>query len=92
MNVIDARFIDQESGFYIDITGLSNLDLRDDVVIDKSPHAYPHSFIYPLIRTTLDGIPVWRPNDVHSCLTKEFDYQLLPKSFQYKVTLNSRSF
>ncbi|KAJ3304056.1 hypothetical protein HDV03_003170 [Kappamyces sp. JEL0829] len=74
-NVIDARFVDTKSGFFIDITGLSNVrnTPENNMRIQcKSPHTYKYDDIFPLVRSTIDGIPVWRPNNVAGVLKGEY--------------------
>jgi hypothetical protein len=38
----------------------------------KSPHHYTHSQLFPLHKTTMEGIPMWIPHQVHEILEKEY--------------------
>lgn len=69
-NRIDARFIHKGSGLYIDITALSKKGLHG--LSTKCPHYYNKKQIFPLVRSDLEGIPVWVPHDVRSVLTEEY--------------------
>ncbi|KAJ3384241.1 hypothetical protein HDU92_003717 [Lobulomyces angularis] len=73
-NVIDARIIDKTTGCYIDITVLSKTSLNNGLIHDKtSPyHVYEYKEIFPLHRTMLEGIEVWRPNFVVLTLANEY--------------------
>ncbi|KAJ3278180.1 hypothetical protein HDU76_009990 [Blyttiomyces sp. JEL0837] len=48
-------------------------------VSDKSPHFYTRDQLFPLRLTKLDGIPVWRPNDVVSILGREYGERVMVK-------------
>ncbi|KAJ3186780.1 hypothetical protein HK101_009598, partial [Irineochytrium annulatum] len=62
-NVIDARFIDTHTGLFIDITALTE-SIAPDILSCKSPHHYHRSDIFPLHKTTLEGVGMWRPHKV----------------------------
>ncbi|KAJ3255445.1 hypothetical protein HK103_006262 [Boothiomyces macroporosus] len=71
-NIIDARFIDTTTGHFIDITGVSKFD-GIDYVMCKTPHFYREQDIFPLFRTTHEGIPTWRPNRYKMLLSQEYE-------------------
>ncbi|KAJ3278065.1 hypothetical protein HDU76_010039 [Blyttiomyces sp. JEL0837] len=110
-NVIDARFVDMNSGYYIDITALSfsNSDWKNlsdyalasygpystattkslyskdqqeeeqepipnlkDWMSCKSPHYYRYETLFPLYETTLNGVKIWRPNNILEILGNEY--------------------
>ncbi|KAJ3320471.1 hypothetical protein HDV06_005294 [Boothiomyces sp. JEL0866] len=77
-NVIDARFIDTRNGHFIDITGVS--EYRRFLAC-KTPRYYNFDYIFPLVRTTFEGIPTWRPNEYQGLLRREYR-----DSSHYKVT------
>ncbi|OKO93450.1 Protein MNN4 [Penicillium subrubescens] len=73
-NIIDARFIDVTTGLYIDITGLSRLELDDhpDIWQCKNFHKYRLKDIYPLRRTTFEGAPAKVPFQYDALLMEEY--------------------
>ncbi|KAJ3411909.1 hypothetical protein HDV05_001490 [Chytridiales sp. JEL 0842] len=85
-NTIDARFIDTRSGLYIDVTALALVDAPQDAkrleknrgvgegggYVCKSPHAYTHAQLFPLVRTRMEGVSIWRPNGVKEILEGEY--------------------
>ncbi|KAJ3380464.1 hypothetical protein HDU92_005961 [Lobulomyces angularis] len=71
-NVIDARFIDVETGLYIDITALSKSS-NSTTLSCKSPHQYAYEDIFPVQETVMEKeIKVWRPNNVLQVLKNEY--------------------
>jgi LicD family len=74
-NVIDARFICTNTGLYVDITLLAQVD--KGVYGCKSPHFYWDSDLFPLKSTLLEGTQVWRPNNVVDILYQEYGPQVL---------------
>jgi len=70
-NVIDARWIDMKTGFYIDITGLT-VDPKNNHVCCKTPHYYPQEWISPLRKTIFEGRTAWRPNNTYEMLNSEY--------------------
>ncbi|KAJ3255447.1 hypothetical protein HK103_006264 [Boothiomyces macroporosus] len=79
-NVIDARFIDMDNGHFIDITGVSNVRGR---IMCKSPHIYSYDALFPLVRTTYEGVPTWRPNKVLQLLNKEYKNKNTYKNYRF---------
>lgn len=87
-NVIDARWIDVLTGYYIDITALSALQAdrplldvapfvadQDKVAIkvqDKSPHRYDIDWINPTRRCKFEGMDLWCPNKMEDVLEEEY--------------------
>lgn len=96
-NHIDARFIDVDSGIYIDITALSNsnakppreyevknlVDLGQDKLIfnDRRKHFYNLDQIGPLKFSMMTGIPVLVPHEISNRLT--FEYSKGLSSFEF---------
>ncbi|KAJ3253805.1 hypothetical protein HK103_000329 [Boothiomyces macroporosus] len=68
-NVIDARFIDTRNGHFIDITGVSEYRR---FLSCKTPRYYNYEQLFPLVRTTFEGIPTWRPNQYQKVLQREY--------------------
>ncbi|KAI8895645.1 LicD family-domain-containing protein [Globomyces pollinis-pini] len=71
-NVIDLRFIDIQSGLYIDVTGLSATPDKLDTVSCKSPHYYSEQDIMPLHQTVFEGFMFYRPHNVLMILKEEY--------------------
>ena len=73
-NIIDARFIDITTGLYIDITGLSRLELEEhpDIWQCKNFHKYRLRDIYPLRHTTFEGAPAKVPFQYDALLMEEY--------------------
>ena len=88
LNIIDARWIDMETGMYVDITGLSEDRLQTakgtgeggkrgkgvgvGVWTDKNYHGYGTRQIWPLRRTEFEGVEAWVPCDVEGVLEEEY--------------------
>jgi hypothetical protein len=70
MNKIDARFFNLETGLFIDITALS--PSREGVLSTKCPHHYLYDEIYPLRKSSFEGIEVNVPNCVEKLLMDEY--------------------
>jgi hypothetical protein len=74
---VDAMFLDTITGHNIDIYGVSSLShsqLFNPILHTKSPHSYEFDDIFPLVRTTLNGIPTWRPFNTSKILENEYGY------------------
>lgn len=83
LNIIDARWIDTTTGLYIDITGLSRLDPDNPGAWGcKNFHKYRLQDIYPLRRTTFEGVLAKVPFRYESLLREEYgDKALTATSF-----------
>ncbi|THC96149.1 hypothetical protein EYZ11_004370 [Aspergillus tanneri] len=87
LNIIDARWIDMQTGLYIDITGLSHLDPENpDVWQCKNNHKYHTKDIYPLRRTTFEGVSAKVPFQYKSVLTDEYQTQALTSTHFHNYT------
>lgn len=71
LDVIDARFIDQKSGLYIDLTAVS-YDAQKQGLHCKTPHYYSVTELFPLQRTNFTGVSIWVPNQPLSILAREY--------------------
>lgn len=74
MNVIDARWIDVETGMYVDITVLLERDPEGapGVVSCKNYHAYRAGELYPLRETEFEGIKALVPYEFETVLMEEY--------------------
>ncbi|KAJ3268603.1 hypothetical protein HDV01_002541 [Terramyces sp. JEL0728] len=79
-NKIDARFVDTKNGHFIDITGIA---LVNETIACKSPHRYQIQDIFPLVRTSFEGVPTWRPFNVSRVLQQEYKKWNVPKHGRY---------
>ncbi|KAJ3102416.1 hypothetical protein HK100_004368, partial [Physocladia obscura] len=84
-DTIDARVIDITSGFFMDITALSQLATESSsesvFVRCKSPHDYHYDKLMPLQETMLEGVKVWRPRSAVSILVEEYREKALVDEF-----------
>ncbi|CCH41134.1 hypothetical protein BN7_671 [Wickerhamomyces ciferrii] len=71
-NSIDGRMIDLETGLYIDLTGLSANELKQELITDKHIHNYTFGSLTPLRSTLYEGVTSWIPHDTDYILTKEY--------------------
>lgn len=73
-NVIDARWIDVETGVFVDITALLERDPdgRPGVWSCKNFHEYPTGQLFPLRETEFEGVPALVPWGYHSMLIGEY--------------------
>ncbi|KAE8385363.1 LicD family-domain-containing protein [Aspergillus alliaceus] len=73
LNIIDARWIDMQTGLYIDITGLSKIDPdKPNLWLDKHEHKYRTEDIYPLRKTIFEGVAAKVPFDYDTILIEEY--------------------
>lgn len=77
-NVIDARFIDTETGYYMDMTGVA---FDGTYLHCKTPHEYLPQWIFPLKRSTFCGAPTWVPNNVAATLVSEYGFGVLDNTY-----------
>lgn len=71
-NVIDARFIDVDTGLYVDITGLARITPDTKLVSCKNRHQYRTSDFLRLRRTKFEGYSALVPADTHQMLHNEY--------------------
>jgi hypothetical protein len=68
---IDARFIDKQTGLYIDLTAVS-YDATQQQLHCKSPHYYFPEEIFPLQSANFSGTPIWVPHKPLDILVREY--------------------
>jgi phosphorylcholine metabolism protein LicD len=73
-NVIDARWIDVETGMFVDITALMERDPmgRPGVVSCKNYHVYGVGDLYPLRETQFEGVEAMVPWEFEKVLVDEY--------------------
>ncbi|KAI9831651.1 MAG: hypothetical protein M1838_005714 [Thelocarpon superellum] len=79
MNIIDARWIDMSNGLFIDITGLSEThpDTDPGLLSCKNFHHYWTRDLYPLRKSTYEGVPVNIPYAYDRILMDEYERKAL---------------
>ncbi|KAF2145932.1 uncharacterized protein K452DRAFT_315218 [Aplosporella prunicola CBS 121167] len=82
MNIIDARWIDTHNGLYIDITGLSETepDTNPGVLSCKNNHKYSTSDLFPMRRSTYEGVPALIPYAYDKMLIEEYQAKSLTET------------
>ncbi|ODV90874.1 hypothetical protein CANCADRAFT_31715 [Tortispora caseinolytica NRRL Y-17796] len=88
-NVIDMRFIDLDTGLFIDVTGLAvtrdtsrrSLAGRKHATVQcKDDHRYKFSEIFPLHKTIYEGVKAYVPYNFEKILVQEYGMEALCKS------------
>ncbi|KAK5992422.1 Protein MNN4-like protein [Cladobotryum mycophilum] len=80
LNVIDARWIDMESGLFIDITAARySLDHEEGegILYDKFGHEYRDTYVFPLRDTVFEGVPAKIPFRYKDMLGAEYGRKAL---------------
>lgn len=79
MNVIDARWIDTETGMFIDITGLAEREPQKAPGIwsCKNNHRYKTTQLYPMRETEFEGVPALVPYSFDEVLVEEYGKKAL---------------
>ena len=82
MNIIDARWIDTETGLYIDVTGLSEVhpDTQPGILSCKNWHRYRINELYPLRKSTYEGVPAYIPYEYLRILEEEYNKKALTQT------------
>ncbi|KAL4816297.1 LicD family-domain-containing protein [Aspergillus spinulosporus] len=81
LNIIDARWIDMQTGLYIDITGLSKLNKeKPNEWGCKNNHNYMLSDIYPLRASFFEGVAAKVPYRYESVLIDEYSEEALSET------------
>ncbi|KAI9374989.1 LicD family-domain-containing protein [Aspergillus egyptiacus] len=89
LNIIDARWIDMQTGLYIDITGLSRLDKeKPNEWGCKNNHFYTIDDIYPLRHTTFEGAAAKVPFLYEKVLMDEYQEKALKETHYNHYTWN----
>lgn len=80
LNVIDARWIDLETGLFIDITAARynlNHEEGEGMLYDKHGHEYRDTYLFPLRDTTFEGVPAKIPFRYKEMLASEYGQKAL---------------
>ncbi|KAF7551653.1 hypothetical protein G7046_g7659 [Stylonectria norvegica] len=80
LNVIDARWIDMETGLFIDLTAARYApehERGEGILYDKHGHEYRDTFVFPLRNTTFEGVPALIPFRYKEMLKSEYGERAL---------------
>ncbi|KAJ3015129.1 UNVERIFIED_CONTAM: hypothetical protein HDU68_012869 [Siphonaria sp. JEL0065] len=86
-NSIDGRVVDIDTGFFMDIAGISHISDNIPRFLCKNLHEYSHEDLVPLHETILEGIRVWRPKAAVRFLVEEYsEYSVIRDDFRLTAT------
>ena len=74
-NVIDARWIDMDTGLFLDITAVRrhrDPTMGRDILRCKDSNQYEESDLYPLVKTTLNDVAVVVPSRPEKILAEKY--------------------
>ncbi|KAM0488001.1 hypothetical protein ACHAP7_001820 [Fusarium lateritium] len=74
-NFIDARWVDMQTGLFIDITAVRydpGHEMGDGVMYDKHDHELKDKYIFPLLDTTFEGVSAKVPYRYQEILSSEY--------------------
>lgn len=82
LNLIDARWIDTETGVFVDITALMERNPRyqPGVLSCKNNHSYRRDELYPLRETKFEGVTALVPWDYRGILVAEYHEESLVRT------------
>ncbi|CAK7246084.1 MAG: mannosyltransferase [Sporothrix thermara] len=89
LNVIDARWIDTETGLFIDITA-ARYDpghmAGEGILSCKDGHEYRDTYLFPLLDTTFEDMPVKIPYRYRDMLESEYGASALTTADFHEYT------
>ncbi|KKA30160.1 hypothetical protein TD95_001168 [Thielaviopsis punctulata] len=75
-NAVDARWIDMQTGLYVDITGLRHMTNADGspakMLHDKSGDVYAENSIFPLRETMFEGVHAFIPYSFKDVIANKY--------------------
>ncbi|KAH7313662.1 LicD family-domain-containing protein [Stachybotrys elegans] len=80
LNSVDARWIDMESGLYIDISAVRyaiNHREGEGILYDKSGHQFRDTYLYPLRDTKFEGVAAKIPFMYEAMLVSQYGSDVL---------------
>ncbi|KAF4442835.1 hypothetical protein F53441_11625 [Fusarium austroafricanum] len=96
LNHIDARWIDMQTGQFIDITAVRydpGHERGEGVMYDKHDHEFKDKYIFPLLETTFEGLQVKIPYRYKDFLESEYgDGALTRKDYNGRANIEDDSF
>lgn len=81
LNVIDARWIDTETGLFIDITTVHRNETDGGMLYSKDRHHYREKDIFPLRESVFENTPVRIPYAYSELLEEEYGPAALTETF-----------
>ncbi|KAF5025665.1 hypothetical protein F66182_2271 [Fusarium sp. NRRL 66182] len=88
LNVIDARWVDMQTGLFIDITAARydpGHEMGEGVLYDKHDHEFKDKYVFPLLDTTFEGLPAKIPYRYKEILASEYGKASLSKTEFHKA-------
>ncbi|KIW13629.1 hypothetical protein PV08_08820 [Exophiala spinifera] len=81
-NIIDARYISMDTGLFVDITGLTELepDTKPGIVMCKNNHEYKMEDIWPLRVSVFEDVRVKIPRHYEAILADEYSQEALVRT------------
>ncbi|TDZ30479.1 Protein MNN4 [Colletotrichum spinosum] len=76
-NAVDARWIDMDSGLFIDIAGVSRVEARGGVLASKDGREVREAQLFPLLETTFEGVRAKIPFQYEEMLASEYGERAL---------------
>ncbi|KAH7375277.1 LicD family-domain-containing protein [Plectosphaerella cucumerina] len=79
-NAVDARWIDTETGLYLDISTArydTNIPAGEGFIICKDRQKFKYTSIFPLLDTKFENVPVRIPFEYRDLLVKEYGKEAL---------------
>ncbi|KAJ0162250.1 Uncharacterized protein CTA2_4855 [Colletotrichum tanaceti] len=79
-NVVDARWIDMDSGLFIDVTAVRYVKDHPEgagVLASKDGHEFRDTYLYPLLETTFVGVKAKIPYKYREMLVAEYGEKAL---------------
>lgn len=80
LNVIDARWIDTETGLFIDITTVHQNKTAEGMLYSKDRHHYREADIFPLRESVFENTPVKIPYAYSELLEEEYGPEALTET------------
>ncbi|KAF4965178.1 hypothetical protein FSARC_6996 [Fusarium sarcochroum] len=83
LNYIDARWVDMQTGLFIDITAARydpGHEMGEGVLYDKHDHEFKDKYVFPLLDTTFEGLPAKIPYRYQEILASEYGSAALSKT------------
>lgn len=86
LNVIDARWIDTDTGLFLDLTTLrhnksAEAEGTNGAMVCKDGHRYHYDDIYPLRETTFEGVPAKVPFAYTAVILEEYHQGAISNKF-----------
>ncbi|WZH41967.1 uncharacterized protein QYS62_002934 [Fusarium acuminatum] len=95
-NFIDARWVDMQTGLFIDITAARydpGHEMGEGVMYDKHDHEFKDKYIFPLLDTTFEGVSAKVPYRYKDILSSEYGRGAISRTdFHGRTNIQDDSF